>query len=69
MPASLETSPEALAPEPRPVVLVVDDYAENRRLLEFFLRDRYEVNTDKLKRVPQHPGQVGKLGFEVPNRN
>lgn len=32
------------------------------------LRDRYEVNTDKLKRVPQRPDQVGKLGFEVPNR-
>jgi apolipoprotein D and lipocalin family protein len=25
------------------------------------------VNTDKLKRVPQHPEQVGKLGYEVPN--
>ena len=32
------------------------------------LRDRYEVNTDKLKRVPQHPEQVGRLGFEVPNQ-
>jgi apolipoprotein D and lipocalin family protein len=32
------------------------------------LRDTYEVNTDKLKRVPQHPEQVDKLGFEVPNR-
>ena len=32
------------------------------------LRDEYEVNTDKLKRVPQHPEQVDKLGFEVPNK-
>ena len=32
------------------------------------LRDTYEVNTDKLKRVPQHPEQVDKLGFEVPNK-
>ncbi len=32
------------------------------------LRDTYEVNTDKLKRVPQHPEQVDKLGFEVPNQ-
>ena len=32
------------------------------------LRDKYEVNTDKLKRVPQHPEQVGKLGFEVPGK-
>ena len=32
------------------------------------LRDKYEVNTDKLKRVPQHPEQVGKLGFEVPDK-
>ena len=39
------------------------------RQLALRLRDRYEVNTDKLKRVPQHPAQVGKLGFEVPNRD
>jgi len=31
------------------------------------LRDQYGVNTDKLKRVPQHPEQVDRLGFEVPN--
>ncbi|WP_303636820.1 MULTISPECIES: lipocalin family protein [Stenotrophomonas] len=31
------------------------------------LRDEYGVNTDKLKRVPQRPEQVGKLGYEVPN--
>lgn len=38
------------------------------RQLALRLRDRYQVNTDKLKRVPQHPDQVGKLGFEVPSR-
>lgn len=27
----------------RPTVLVADDYPENRRLLYFYLRDRYEV--------------------------
>jgi apolipoprotein D and lipocalin family protein len=32
------------------------------------LRDHYNVNTDKLKRVPQHPEQVDRLGFEVPNQ-
>ncbi|KAF1014879.1 MAG: Outer membrane lipoprotein Blc [Stenotrophomonas maltophilia] len=32
------------------------------------LRDEYGVNTDKLKRVPQRPDQVDKLGFEVPNQ-
>lgn len=32
------------------------------------LRNEYGVNTDKLKRVLQHPEQVGKLGFEVPNQ-
>lgn len=31
------------------------------------LRDKYDVNTDKLKRVPQHPEQVDRLGYEVPN--
>jgi len=31
------------------------------------LRDEYGVNTDKLKRVPQHAEQVDRLGFEVPN--
>lgn len=31
------------------------------------LRDEYGVNTDKLKRVPQLPEQVDRLGFEVPN--
>jgi len=31
------------------------------------LRDQYGVNTDKLKRVPQHREQVDRLGFEVPN--
>ena len=31
------------------------------------LRDDYGVNTDKLKRVPQHPEQVDRLGYEVPN--
>jgi len=31
------------------------------------LRDQYGVNTDKLKRVPQHKEQVDRLGFEVPN--
>lgn len=31
------------------------------------LRDEYGVNTDKLKRVPQHPEQVDRLGYEVPN--
>ncbi|WNH48216.1 MULTISPECIES: lipocalin family protein [Stenotrophomonas] len=31
------------------------------------LRDEYGVNTDKLKRVPQHREQVDRLGYEVPN--
>jgi apolipoprotein D and lipocalin family protein len=31
------------------------------------LRDQYGVNTDTHKRVPQHPEQVDRLGYEVPN--
>jgi len=38
------------------------------RQLATRLRDKYDVNTDKLKRVPQHQQQVDKLGFEVPNK-
>jgi apolipoprotein D and lipocalin family protein len=38
------------------------------RQLATRLRDKYDVNTDKLKRVPQHPEQAGRLGFEVPNK-
>ena len=38
------------------------------RQLATRLRDKYDVNTDKLKRVPQHPEQVDKLGFEVPKK-
>jgi len=38
------------------------------RTLALRLRDEYGVNTDKLKRVPQFPEQVDKLGFEVPNK-
>ncbi len=37
------------------------------RQLATRLRDKYDVNTDKLKRVPQHPQQVDKRGLEVPN--
>ncbi|HBK47040.1 MAG TPA: hypothetical protein DDZ67_11520 [Xanthomonadaceae bacterium] len=32
------------------------------------LRDDYGVYTDKLKRVPQRPEQVDRLGFEVPSK-
>ena len=38
------------------------------RLLVSRLRDEYGVYTDKLQRVPQHPEQVDKLGFAVPNK-
>lgn len=36
------------------------------RSLVVKLRDDYGIYTDKIKRVPQHPEQVDKLGFEVP---
>jgi apolipoprotein D and lipocalin family protein len=42
--------------------------AATYRALALRLRDKYDVNTDKLKRVPQHPAQVDRLGFEVPNK-
>jgi apolipoprotein D and lipocalin family protein len=32
------------------------------------MRDDYAIYTDKLKRVPQLPEQVGRLGFEVPDK-
>ncbi|KAB7763051.1 hypothetical protein CEK69_19960, partial [Xanthomonas sp. LMG 12462] len=32
------------------------------------LDHQYGVNIDKLKRVAQRRDQVGKLGFEVPNK-
>lgn len=38
------------------------------RQLATRLREEYGVNIDKLKRVPQHPEQVNRLGFEVPNK-
>lgn len=40
------TPPSPAAPDAagqRPLVLVADDYPENRRLLYFYLRDRFEV--------------------------
>lgn len=40
--SSSSSSPSA-AGSTRPVVLVADDYPENRRLLYFYLRERYEV--------------------------
>lgn len=44
----------------RPTVLVVDDYAETRRLLFFFLRDEYDVVTaasaeEALGYLDEHP--------------
>lgn len=44
----------------RPTVLVVDDYAETRRLIYFFLRDEYEVVTassaeEALAYLAEHP--------------
>lgn len=44
---SIQPSPPPHSPasstSDRPVVLVVDDYAETRRLIFFYLRDEYEV--------------------------
>lgn len=44
----------------RPVVLVVDDYAETRRLIFFYLRDTYQVVTaasaeEALDYLAEHP--------------
>ncbi len=38
-----DSKPDAPRAEERPVILVVDDYAETRRLLYFYLRGTYEV--------------------------
>jgi CheY-like chemotaxis protein len=44
MVSSPRSSPKSQDPDStRPVVLVADDYPENRRLLYFYLRERYEV--------------------------
>lgn len=40
--ASPSSEPPGLGPR-RPTVLVADDYPENRRLLYFYLRERFEV--------------------------
>jgi apolipoprotein D and lipocalin family protein len=45
-----------------------DMSTEQYRSLVAKLRDDYGVYTDKLKRVPQRPDQVDKLGFEVPDK-
>jgi CheY-like chemotaxis protein len=71
MPASLEFSPEAPVPAPRPVVLLVDDYAENRRLLEFFLRDRYELRhaasaEEGLEVIASEPIDAAVLDLNLP---
>ncbi len=43
MSAPAPRADSAPATPTRPVVLVADDYPENRRLLYFYLRERYEV--------------------------
>jgi CheY-like chemotaxis protein len=43
VPSAAPSPSPAPSPAGRPVVLVADDYPENRRLLYFYLRDRYEV--------------------------
>ena len=42
LPSSASPAP-ARPPGTRPVVLVADDYPENRRLLYFYLRERFDV--------------------------
>ncbi len=42
-PPSFDPEAGALHAEERPVILVVDDYAETRRLLYFYLRGTYDV--------------------------
>lgn len=42
-PASASVHASAPGAARRPVILVADDYPENRRLLYYYLRDRYDV--------------------------
>ncbi|MCD7098342.1 lipocalin family protein [Stenotrophomonas sp. MMGLT7] len=43
------------------------EQAQYRELLTR-MREEYDINTDKLRRVPQLREQVGKLGFDVPKK-
>src|SRR5690606_26838713 len=58
--ASAQPDPDASNATDRPTVLVVDDYAETRRLIYFFLREEYEVVTaasaeEALGYLDEHP--------------
>lgn len=58
--ATAQPGPGAAPAGDRPTVLVVDDYAETRRLLFFFLRDAYDVVTaasaeEALGYLAEHP--------------
>ena len=57
---SAQPDPGASGAASRPVVLVVDDYAETRRLIYFYLRGAYEVVTaasaeEALGYLGEHP--------------
>jgi CheY-like chemotaxis protein len=57
---STPPSPAPRSADERPVILIVDDYAETRRLLYFYLRNEYEVVTvasaeEALVHLREHP--------------
>lgn len=70
--ASAQPEPGASGAKHRPTVLVVDDYAETRRLIYFYLRESYEVVTaasaeEALDYLGEHPVDLVVMDINFQN--